>query len=88
MYKGKPVIIQKRPWYRSPVFPWGWYSLIQDNLMEIGKVIDADGYFKPNDNGGGKFRGAEYNPDHSNDGNLIVPVECSSSWIRQYEEEK
>ena len=51
MYKNKPVIIGYRPWWRNPVFPWGWYSIIQDNIF----CSDIDGHFRPNDGGGGSF---------------------------------
>jgi len=44
MYKNKPLIIAKRPWWRHPVFPWGWYSLKQDNIFSG----DVEGYDKPN----------------------------------------
>lgn len=58
MHKGKPVIVGHRPWWRHPVFPWGWYSLIADNLTTNesgGPLIEADGYCTPQDGGGGKF---------------------------------
>jgi len=54
MYKGKPVIIAHRPWWRSTIFPWRWYSLTQDNLA-FEKTIMADGYYANGDNGGGEF---------------------------------
>lgn len=56
MYKGKPVIIQTRPWYRHHVLPWGWYSLFTDNINT--KIVAADGYHTPNDGGGGNFKRA------------------------------
>jgi len=73
MHKGKPVIISNRPWYRHHVFPWGWYSLIQDNLIYTSP-INADGYHKPNDGGGGTFKITKYNDEQlENSGTIIVP---------------
>jgi hypothetical protein len=64
MYKGKPVIVQKRPWWRNPIFPWGWYSMTQDNISD--KFIMTEGYYKLNDGGGGEFRwSAIKEPDNS-----------------------
>lgn len=86
MYKGKPLIISNRPWWRHHIFKWGWYSLSQDDF-ELNEVINADGYHKPNDDGGGKFKHRKYDENHMNDGILIIPINEDKSWIRQYEEE-
>ena len=52
-YKGKPLIVATRPWWRHPIFPWGWYSIKQEPIE--GALIYADGYHKPGDGGGGLF---------------------------------
>ena len=54
MYKDKPLIVQKRPWWRHHVFPWGWYSLRNMRFLE-GDTFDVDGYYRPDDGSGGKF---------------------------------
>ena len=53
MYKNKPLIIAKRPWWRNPMFPWGWYSLVQDGIPTDKAPIFPDGYYEPKDGGGG-----------------------------------
>jgi hypothetical protein len=55
VYKGKKVIIMPRPWYRHPIFPWGWYSLTKDKV-DVSKILEADGYYSPDDGGGGTFK--------------------------------
>ena len=63
MYKDKPLIVQKRPWWRHPVFPWGWYSLVQDSTslsgmtftLNSGPTFHAEGQYSPYDGGGGYF---------------------------------
>jgi hypothetical protein len=54
MYKNKKVIIMRRPLWRHPVFPWGWYSLMHDKFE--GDEVMSDGYLTPNDGGGGLFK--------------------------------
>lgn len=53
-YKGKKLIIHERPWWRHPIFPWGWYSLKQDKV--IGDEVRADGFAMPSDGGGGLYQ--------------------------------
>ena len=69
MYKNKPVIIQKRPWYRHPVFPWGWYSMSIDPLLGFDGF--AKGFYKPNDGGGGRFKKIMPNKYDDNSGTYI-----------------
>lgn len=47
MYKGKPVVVTPRPWYRHPIFPWGYYSLVNDKIDR--QFIQVDGYNIPGD---------------------------------------
>jgi hypothetical protein len=98
MYKGKPLIIAKRPWWKHPIFPWGVYSLTMDRLS--GDKFEADGYFTEKDGGAGVF---EYKSDigksNHNGGTVIDPDilatqssancwsasgEGSGVWERQY----
>jgi len=59
MYKGKPVIATKRPFWRSPLFPWGWYSLLSDEIK--AETIETDGHVKPGDGGAGLYKLEGYN---------------------------
>ena len=54
MYKGKPVIIFQRPWYRHSFFPWGWYSLATDTF-DSDEIV-CEGAYSVSDGGGGIFR--------------------------------
>lgn len=52
MYNGKPVIAAKRPFWRHPIFPWGWYSLSHDACLLSYHWIKTDGHDRPYDRGG------------------------------------
>jgi len=73
MYKNKPLIIGHRPWYRHPIFPWGWYSMTQDNISTETGVIEADGYYADSDGGGGAFYWDPTSTDTDNGGTSIKP---------------
>mgnify|MGYP001560874679 CR=1 FL=1 len=51
MYKGKPIIIGARKWWRHPAFPWGWYSVVTDWRKLPKTTINALGYYSPGDGG-------------------------------------
>lgn len=53
-FRGKPLIVGKRPWWRHHIFQWGWYSLSQDRLP-IREQLEADGHYFPGDGGGGSW---------------------------------
>ena len=55
MYKDKPLIIAKRPFWRHPVFPWGWYSLLDILPKDDGEQYECEGHRKPGDGKGGAF---------------------------------
>ena len=78
MYKDKPLIIAKRPFWRHPVFPWGWYSLTQDRISPDNSVIFPDGYYKPKDGGGGTLYWDAQENEPYNDWCIIDPV--SGTW--------
>lgn len=44
----RKIIVTRRPFWRHPFFPWGWYSLTSDDLMHLEQV-KVDGYNKPGD---------------------------------------
>jgi len=69
-FRGKPLIVAPRPWWRHRIFPWGWYSLSQDALPTYGEM-NADGHYSPNDGGGGPFVWSPNAPDNS--GGIIKP---------------
>lgn len=71
MYRGKPLIVASRPFWRHPYWAWGWYSLTQDALHD--EWLDADGYFKPGDGGGGGFRWHPACTTEPNGGTVIKP---------------
>jgi hypothetical protein len=72
MYKGKKVITMNRPWYRHPIFPWGWYSLVQDKIDAVD--VMSDGFYKPNDGGGGRFKYCpNYSESKEHSGTIIAP---------------
>lgn len=82
MYKGKKLIIAKRPWWRHPIFPWGWYSLCMDKL-EGGK-FEADGHYCDNDGGGGQFAFDDEVPAEC-DGGIVFKVNGANGvWRKQY----
>lgn len=58
MYRNKPVIVKRRPWWRHPVFPWGWYSLSQDRLAS--NSIHTEGFYRPGDGSGGTWVWSPY----------------------------
>jgi len=68
MYKNKPLIIAKRPFWRHPIFSFGWYSICQDDIY--GDDITAEGFFKPGDGGQGKFY-IDHNKIHADNGGKI-----------------
>ena len=96
MYKGKPLIIQKRPWWRHPIFPWGWYSLSQDVLLIVGSRFNADGCYSPDDGGGGEFVAQDtrytenVNDGGSYCGTVFVPSKGDGTigFFRQYDGHK
>ncbi|CAJ0710576.1 hypothetical protein ACPCHQ_11895 [Ralstonia thomasii] len=69
-YKGKKLIVGHRPWWRHPIFPWGWYSLSKDRF-DGASPLCVDGYHAPSDGGGGKY---EYVVPHhsSGDGGDVI----------------
>ena len=79
MYKDKPLIIAKRPFWRHPVFPWGWYSLVQDDMR--GDDFTADGYYSPNDSGGSTFIWVEDSTLPEDDGVIAVVDSEKGRWI-------
>lgn len=50
----KPIVID-RPWWRHPIFPWGWRSLRKDVRPQDGQTIELSGRYAPGDGGGGVF---------------------------------
>ncbi len=52
-YRNKPLVVS-RPWWRHPIFPWGWYSTVRDNVDRPGEH-EVDGYLRPGDSGRGIF---------------------------------
>lgn len=84
MYKGKKVIIQKRPWYRNPIFPWGWYSIMQDKID--AKIIEADGYYVPDGFSGGQFIVSNYS-EAADNGGTIFTIKEDKKAFRQYDPE-
>ena len=54
MYKGKPLIAGKAPWYRHRSLPWGWYSLSKIGAGDGAEVV-TDGYLHPEDGGGSTY---------------------------------
>lgn len=69
MYNGKPVVMT-RPWWRHPIFPWGWYSLLQDRIE--GDRIESDGYWHPDDHHGGVWEWSEIKSKRKADGWTII----------------
>lgn len=82
MHKEKPLIVE-RPWWkfwRHSIFPWGWYQISDVRLSDSEEVI-TDGRNKPNDGGGGTWRG--YDPSLRVNDNLVVsPEPGSGRWVR------
>lgn len=63
-YKGKKLIVARRPWWRHPIFPWGWYSLVMDSF-DVSQPLIVDGYHAVGDGGGGAYRyEAPNEPEH------------------------
>lgn len=54
MYKGKPLIIGKVPWWRHHFFSWGWYSVSEVESFS-GMSVEVEGYYRPGDHGGGLY---------------------------------
>ena len=76
-YKGKPVIVGERPWWRHPRWAWGWYSLSQDAID--GESIAADGHYEPGDcgdMGAGLWRWDKASEAEANGGTIIQHVDC------------
>lgn len=48
----RPIVVMPRKWWRHPVFPWGVYSMVQDDFSEV-ETLFVDGYSVPFDGGGG-----------------------------------
>jgi len=83
MYKGKKVIIGRRPWWKNPIFPWGLYSLTQDKIETSS--VKVDGYYIAGDGGGGLFMPAEeFHED--NGGAVIKPENVSGRYLKQYDD--
>lgn len=51
----KPIIVARPPWWRHHIFPWGWRRL-ENCILAAGGKVRVDGYYKPNDGGGGLYR--------------------------------
>lgn len=79
MYKNKPLIIAKRPWWRNPIFPWGWYSLTMDSLS--GDSFNVDGYYCPADSGGSTFIWVEDSELPEDDGVIMTVDSEKGRWI-------
>jgi len=48
----RKIISAKRPFWRHPIFPWGWYSLTNDSPTVFKtQIIKTDGCYKPGDGG-------------------------------------
>lgn len=82
MYKGKQVIIHRRPWWKHPVFPWGVYSLKMDKFDDV--IVDVDGYFVTGDGGGGEYVYDWLSEDMPNGGTVIEPNELDGRFYRIY----
>jgi len=57
MYKGRPLIISKVPFFRKSFFglnPFRWYSLI-DVIVNTDEQVTTEGYYTVGDGGGGTF---------------------------------
>lgn len=70
MYKGKPVIVAKPPFWRHHIFPWGWYSVLDIEVSE-NEVVNTSGFWKPNDGGAVDYVATEM-ADNSGDGGSFV----------------
>ena len=82
MYKGKTLIVCSRPWWRHPILPWGWYSLLLDQLPTDIELV-ADGFKTPDDLNGGKYI-LRAEPDYD-PGDDIVSDDDYGKWIRDLE---
>jgi hypothetical protein len=72
MYKGKPLIAGKAPWYRHHSLPWGWYSLSKIGAGDGAEIV-TEGYLHPEDGGGNTYR-IDIDSYFKGDGGTIIDL--------------
>lgn len=69
----KPIVID-RPWWRHPIFPWGWYSLRRDVDPNSSERVTLSGYYAPGDAGHGAVYSVIRQQEQNDCGIVITPT--------------
>ena len=53
MNSSKPIVTKRQWWrfWRHPVFPWGWQSLVEIDISPVHSLVFVCGYHRPGDGG-------------------------------------